>query len=300
VKLADYPIYGGVAFAACAGTDGEVVCAGGLGPSAQPLSSTYLYNPSSNTWSQGADMPYADYQMAYSGANGQLQIAGGVSTSQVSQYNPARNTWSALPSLPSAEWGGGGACGMYVVGGDNSEPLDSAQVLSGYGRCDGTDDTGWLSTPRELTLQPGQSVTVKVSLDAAQVDQPGTYTANLYATTNTPYPNTVIPVTLTVKPPKSWGLLTGTVTTSKGKPLSGATMQIDTACTAVGRCGKLSYTLTTASNGTYQWWLPTTDNGLQVIAADDGYIQQVIHARIAAGQTLTLNYRLQNYQPPMR
>jgi hypothetical protein len=34
--------------------------------------------------------------------------------------------------------------------------------------------------------------------------------------------------------------------------------------------------------------------------ADDGYVQQVTHADIGAGKTLTLDYALQNYQPPMR
>jgi subtilase family serine protease/N-acetylneuraminic acid mutarotase len=303
-KLAGYPVYQGVAFEACAGIDNEIVCAGGLGYNSGALSSTWLYNPASNTWTQGAGMPYPDFQMAYTGANGQLQAAGGVSsddqvTSQASQYNPATNAWSSLPSLPAPGWGAGGACGMYVIGGGNSGSR-TALKLPGYDQCDGAQDTGWLPAPRGFTLQPGQSVTVKVTLDAAQVDQPGTYTAGLLVATNTPYPVTVIPVTLTVKPPSGWGLLTGTVTDSKGKPIAGATVQVDTTCTAGDHCGKLYYTLTTTADGSWQWWLPTADNGLLVIAAKDGYVQQVTRTRVRPRQSAILNNALAGYQPPMQ
>jgi Carboxypeptidase regulatory-like domain len=191
---------------------------------------------------------------------------------------------------------------MYVIGGGSvtGYNVNTALELPGYDQCNGAGDTGWLAAPSGFTLNPGQSLTVAVTLDAGQVDQPGTYTANLWAATNTPYPNTVITVTLTVKPPKGWGLLSGMVTTPKNKPLSGATVQIDTTCTAGDHCGTQSYTLTTAADGSYQWWLPASDNGLQVIAADDGYVQQVTHADTGSGKTLTLNYSLQDYLPPMR
>jgi subtilase family serine protease/N-acetylneuraminic acid mutarotase len=304
-RLANYPVYGGVAFEACAGIDGELVCAGGTGSSiaGSPINTTFLFNPASNTWTQGAGMPYPNYQMSYTGADGKLQIAGGFTggsgsiSGQASQYDPVTNTWSSLPSLPNPESGGGGACGMYVVGG--SPNWRTAEILPGYNQCNGAGDTGWLPTPRGFTLQPGQSVTVDVTLDAGKVDQPGTYTADLWAAANTPYPNTVIPVTLTVKPPAGWGLLSGTVTSTKGKPVAGATVQVDTTCTTGDYCGKQSYTLTAAADGSWQWWLPASDNNLLVIAAKDGYIQQVTHTHVAGGKAQTLNYILQNYKPPM-
>src|SRR5487761_1412139 len=310
-KLASYPVYGGVSFGACAGIDGEVVCAGGLGVGIQNLlDSTYLYNPASNTWTQGAPMPYPNYQMAYTGSGGQLQVAGGLTTatpssdaegtviSQASDYNPASNTWTALPSLPAPEWGGGGACGMYVVGGVSSSgpATTTAQVLPGYSQCNGAGDTGWLPVPRGFTLQPGQSLTVAVSLDAAKVGQPGTYTADLWAATNSPYANTVIPVTLHVNPPKGWGLLSGTVTNAKGKPVAGATVQVGTTCPSRDYCGTLSYTLTAGVDGSWQWWLPAADNTLLVIAAKDGYIQQVTRTDIRSGATTSLSYQLRGYQ----
>ena len=290
-QLADYPIP--TSQEACGGIDGEVVCAGGVNVDGHYNSTgeTYLYDPASNTWSQGADLPYFDYGMAYSAANGKLQVAGGIAygsadqgggnfSARVSQYNPATNTWSALPSLPSPEFGTAGACGMYMVGGygpDSSyKPVPTAQVLPGYDQCDGSGDTGWLSPNQDsFALVPGASVTVKVRLDSAEVTQPGTYQAALYATTNTPYPVQVTDVTMAVTPPAGWSLLSGTVTDASGNPIAGSTVQVDTSASSV-KSGQVDYTLITSADGTYQWWLnPSADDPLQVIAAKDGYVQQV-------------------------
>ena len=292
-RLASYPIP--ISGAACAGIDGEIVCAGGQRVNGwdTPSSATYLYNPASNTWTQGADIPYANFGMAYSGSGGELQIAGGatlsgtgwVTTKQASQYNPATNTWTALPPLAKAVAYSNGTCGMYIVGGSTSSyPGDRqsrpTQVLPGYDQCDGAGDTGWLSaSPGEhggFNLAPGASVTVTVRMNSKEVTQPGTYQAQLYATTNTPYPVQVTGVTMTVTPPAGWSLLSGKVTGASGNPVAGATVQVDTSASSV-QSGQVDYTIITGADGKYQWWLdPSSDDPLQVIAAKDGYIQQVV------------------------
>ncbi len=327
-RLANYPVYGGAAYVACAGIDGQIVCAGGYGAGGNILDSTYRYNPRSNTWTEGAALPYPDFQMSYSGANGQLQIAGGMTadassdqvvTDRVSQYDPATNTWTALPSLSGPEWGGGGSCGLYVIGGGTTydgASTTKSQVLPGYSQCDGAGDTGWLSAKTSvLTLAPGQTVTVTVTLDSAKVAQPGTYTANLWAASDTPYPVTVVPVTMRVTPPSKWGLLRGRVTGAAGRtPIAGATVQVYTHCAAADACGGPSFTLRVGSDGSYQWWLPTSDGRLLVIAAEDGWVQRVaitggglaghVPATVSVtgvrgGHGVVVNFRLARFRPPL-
>ena len=309
-QLAGYPL--AVTNEACGGIDGEIVCAGGFTGNqgnGGNVSATYIYDPASNTWSQGADMPYSAYGMGYSAAGGQLQVMGGETWREgrtagsilrsVSQYDPATNTWTALPSLPVRVEYAGAACGLYVVGGGTGigyTTTRSAETLPGYGQCDGAGDTAWLSAnPAAFTLAPGQSVTVTVTLDSAQVAQPGTFTASLFAEADTPYLVKPVAVTMQVSPPGGWGLLQGTVSGASGHPVQGATVEIGTRCAFPGRCGPAAYTVKTGPDGSYQWWLPARGNPLQVIAARDGYVQQVRMTGVNPFRAVTLNYALRGY-----
>ena len=119
--------------------------------------------------------------------------------------------------------------------------------------------------------------------------QPGTYTADLAVSTDTPYLVKPLGVTMTVTPPKTWGELAGTVTDAKtGEPIADATVQIGT----LGGTGQASYTTTTDATGHYQWWVDTAQNPLQVIAAKDGYAQQVKSVSVKARKATTLNFAL--------
>ena len=62
------------------------------------------------------------------------------------------------------------------------------------------------------------------------------------------------------------------------------TIQIDTWAT--------SYTLKTAADGSYQLWLDTRNNPLQLIAAKDGYQPQTTQVKITKGGTTTANFAL--------
>ena len=163
-ELANYPVTD--AYQACAGIDGEVVCAGGVGDGdiSDALSSTYLYDPSSNVWVPGTDMPYADWGMAYAGSGGQLQVAAGSGTTtitnQAAQYAPATNTWTALPNANIAEYRGGGACGLYQIGGNSGGSVNSAQLLPRYDACVPAAASWLTESSTGFELAPGQSVTV--------------------------------------------------------------------------------------------------------------------------------------------
>ena len=154
-------------------------------------------------------------------------------------------------------------------------------------------DVLWLAESlTTATLQPGQSVVVTLTLSAttaAQVTQPGTYTAQLGVTANTPYTVNPINITMTVTPPKGWGKLAGTVTgtacNGNAAPLGGAQVQAN---------GKgYSFSLKTDANGVYAFWAPAKSSPYTVIASKDGWIAQVItKVKIQSGQTTTVNFNL--------
>jgi N-acetylneuraminic acid mutarotase len=210
-QLADYPAP--VAFLACAGVSEEIVCAGGYDALSGNLSnSVYIYNPRTNSWSQGADMPSYTWGMAYSGSGNLLLVAGGVIspdpspadgavTGQAYQYDLTSNTWTALLDANYPEYRGGGACGFYKIGGSNGNvldpPLSSAELLPGFSQC-GQTKVSWLSLSHTtFAVQPGQSVTVAVTMHPSAGTRPGTYTAYLPVSTNSPYP--VAPVTVSMR-----------------------------------------------------------------------------------------------------
>jgi len=127
-------------------------------------------------------------------------------------------------------------------------------------------------------------LTVTLDASAPEISQPGTYTAALNLGTDTPYRLAPVGVSLTVKPPATWGKITGTVTVSGGGPLAGATVQISTWAT--------HYTLKTGTDGTYALWLDVRNNPLQLIVAKDGYQPTVTTVKITKGGTTTSNFAL--------
>ncbi len=53
-----------------------------------------------------------------------------------------------------------------------------------------------------------------------------------------------------------------------------------------------TYTLTTASDGTYALWLDVRNNPLTVIVAKDGYQPTVTTVKLTKGATVTSNFTL--------
>jgi hypothetical protein len=166
--------------------------------------------------------------------------------------------------------------------------VSASEVLPGFADCDEVTDVSWLSlSATSVTLQPGKSAKVTVTLNAADptITQPGTFTAQIGFGTDTPYAVAPVNVSMTVNPPKTWGKITGSVTSAvDGTPIAGATIQIDTWAT--------SYTLHTDASGNYQLWLDVRNNPLQLIAAKDGYQPQVRTVKIVKGTTTTSSFVL--------
>jgi N-acetylneuraminic acid mutarotase len=204
---ADYPE--STAWTSCGAILGKLYCAGGATDSTTSKSA-YVYDPSSDSWTPLPDLPQTDWGSASAVANGQLTLSSGIIGGRLSNqafaYDPALDAWTTLPNVNQATYRGGGATGLYKVGGSTGDtfPVATVERLPGYDQPDSADVT-WLSEPtQQLTLQPGKSVKLTVTLNAAvpEVNQAGTYTAQLVFNTNTPYRVHGVPVSLTVAPPK--------------------------------------------------------------------------------------------------
>ncbi|MEV6013310.1 carboxypeptidase regulatory-like domain-containing protein [Streptomyces sp. NPDC051976] len=281
-----------VAWESCGAVAGKLYCSGGT-TDAGSIKHAYVLDPAAGTWSPIADQPTDAWGASYTSANGLLLVKGGAInagaalTNQTWAYNPADNTWTALPNANNSLYRGSGAAGFYSVGGlAGTSPAKSAELLPGYDQPDVTDVTWLTESATSVTLAPGASTTVTVTLDASvpEITQPGTFTAALSLATDTPYASAPVGVSLTVKPPATWGKITGKVTASGGAPLAGATVQINTWAT--------HYTLKTGADGSYALWLDVRNNPLQVIVAKDGYQPTVATVKITKGTTTTSNFTL--------
>jgi N-acetylneuraminic acid mutarotase len=297
-QAAHYPLE--ISFLACGAIDGKLYCAGGYDHKAQQgTAAAYVYDPAANHWTAIASLPINLWGGGYAAANGQLLVSGGITgsdstlTNQGFAYNPAANTWTPLPNSPSLVYRGGSACGFYRIGGMDAAGniYATAEQLPGYGECDGGAGVPWLTvSPARATLAPGHSITVTLTLNAADpsVTQPGSYTATLYAGGNTPYLPPTAGVTLTAAPPSTWGKLAGTVRgqacTGAAAPLPGATVQV------TSHAG--GWTLTADRDGGYGIWLERADNPVTLIVTQPGWLGQTKTARVVAVHTTTVNVTL--------
>jgi N-acetylneuraminic acid mutarotase len=286
-----------ISWQSCGTVAGSIYCAGGSTDSGS-VKHAYVYDPGTQSWSPKADLPIDLWGSVYAAANGKLLVSGGVTadssavTNQGYAYDPAADSRTALPNANQTRYRAGGACGLYRVGGNaggsGAPPVATAEVLPGYTECSDNTDVSWLSeSTNTVNLQPGASAKVTVTLDAgvAEITQPATYTASLALSTDTPYPLAAVPVTMTVSPPRTWGKITGKVTSAvDGSGIAGATVQIDSWATA--------YTLKTAADGTYALWLDTRNNPLQLIAAKDGYQPRTRTVKINRTTPTTADFAL--------
>ncbi|MDT5037539.1 MAG: hypothetical protein QOE03_2724 [Micromonosporaceae bacterium] len=297
---ADYPL--STAWGACGALVGQLYCAGGTNDDVDTKQG-FSYSPATNAWSPIPDLPIDLWASSFSVANGVLLLSGGVTdntatlTNQGFAFDPVARRWTTIASSNNTVYRGGGACGFYKVGGSlgNFQAVNKAEVLPGLDQCGAATDVPWLSaSPTTVTVAPGASATVTVTLDAsvAAVNQPGAYAAQLVLTSNTPYPVAPVDVSLTVTPPKTWGKIAGLVTgvscAGATAPIAGATVQIDTWAT--------HYTLRTDARGGYALWLDRRNNPLDVIVAKDGYQPKFKQIKIVAGDTTTVDWPLATAQ----
>ncbi|MCK0114116.1 S8 family serine peptidase [Ornithinimicrobium sp. F0845] len=288
-RMSDYPM--ALAYSACGTIDWTIYCSGGIG--SDVTNRTYAYDPGADTWVRKADAPYDVWGSANSVANDLLVIVGGVQRGQITNqafgYDPVADSWTGLPGANTVLYRGGGACGLYKVGGSPQgyNPNAAAEMLPGYDQCsDGSADVGWVSTDKSTaTLAVGETTEILVTTDST-VDQPGTYTAGLAILESTPYPQPEVEVSMIVTPPRSWSKVAGVVS---GVACDGLTTLLDGA-TVQFSSPVMERTFRTDADGSFAHWLDKKRNSkrngeLTVFAAKDGYSIESESVRVSAGKT---------------
>ncbi|SCE65902.1 Serine protease, subtilisin family [Micromonospora coriariae] len=177
-------------------------------------------------------------------------------------------------------------CGISEPADTSSIGFPDMHIVMNVTGSTGGAPADWVSFDRpSVTLAPGESVTVEATM-SADVDQPGAYSAAISASTNTPYSVGEVPVSMNVTAPKTWGKVTGTVTSAAtGEPLGGAIVQVT---------GGKGYrqTLVTEDDGTYAYWINSTVSPLTLVVAVQGYAPETAKVTLKAGKTVTQDFSL--------
>ncbi len=102
--------------------DGKLYLIGGLGAGSEGR--VQIYDPGSNSWSQGQQMPWAGGALQTAVIGGKIHAAGGIvgasTVANHSVYDPVANTWSGRTPLPAGRNHGASATDgerFYVFGG---------------------------------------------------------------------------------------------------------------------------------------------------------------------------------------
>ncbi|ADD40251.1 carboxypeptidase regulatory-like domain-containing protein [Stackebrandtia nassauensis] len=284
-----YPV--DLAWASCGGIGDTLVCAGGAGAEGSGLRGVSVLKPGDDEWSEAASLPIDLWGSAYDVANGMLVvnsgITGGTSVTNASfGYDLTADEWVTLPNSSQTRFRAAGACGFARIGGSdaNRQPVNDAELLSGFDDCgDGTADISWLKPSKtSVTLDPGKSTTVDVTLSATVADgveQPGTYTAELRFGSDTPFRVDPIPVTMSVAPKANMGKLLGTVS---GTKCDGTAVMIPEAQVQVKNAAGKRFDLYTGADGRYQYWF--TKGKYTIIVHKDGWSAEARSVTVKQGQ----------------
>ncbi len=164
-------------------------------------------------------------------------------------------------------------------------------VLNGFG-----GDAPWLyENPLAGTVPPdGGQVLVDVTFDAAAVGQPGEYLATLQVDSDDPLNNRyTFPARMLVSVPPDYGKLEGVVSSLghcdvNPTPLYKADVVIESA-------GGVTYSLPTAPDGSYSWWLKEGDYTVMASSAD--HTTETASVTIVAQQTTLQDLALRWLKP---
>lgn len=224
-------------------------------------------------------------------------------------YNPATDTWTDSPTIPTLAQGrvymeGDVASDgyFYVIGGRNSAGdtiyTTNERLEVGYaGGGGGGGAIPWLAEdPDAGTVAADSTFPVDITFDASaavtEVTQPGEYFGTLYVMSNDPYAaSIVVPVTMTVTAPATWGKLMGTVT-SLGYCDADPTL-VEGADVLIEASDGTTWTLMTDEMGTYAVWLDAMYSPMTItVSAPEHEKGEVTGVGVSAGVTTTEDFDL--------
>ncbi len=170
-------------------------------------------------------------------------------------------------------------------------------MIRGSGTTGGAD-VPWLSeAPTTVTLGPGETVTIDVTLDSTDV-APGVYFAEIKFVHDTPYAVPNLPVKMTASIPPTMGKLAGTVSTngycdSEPAVLGNVPVTVNSAAFTE------PLILTTAEDGSYYVWLDQSTSPLTVsVNAGPDYATGEATGVVLNGmQTTIQDFTLRYLQP---
>ncbi len=158
-------------------------------------------------------------------------------------------------------------------------------------------DTIWFGTDSfDGTVPVSGAQNIRLGWYGDSLDQPGVYTLSLHLQTDDPLATDVpVPVTFTLQPTVTQGLLTGDVSTTGScdvnlAPIAGAQLHL------LGS-GGFSRVITTNDAGLYRYWLDQTHSPYTVTLTAPDYLTTTTAVSITGGLTTTQNYTLRLQQP---
>jgi len=126
--------------AAAASYDGRLYVIGGYLEGRTPSEKLFIYDPTTDAWTEGANMPTPRAALTANFIDGKLHAAGGTNNEAnalgtFERYDPSTNTWEELPSMPTARQHTSSAVvdgKLYVAGGRHSGPSTNVDAFEVY------------------------------------------------------------------------------------------------------------------------------------------------------------------------
>ena len=116
---------------------GKLFLIGGLGGSS--AGKVQIYDPATNVWTLGADMPFAAGSSSTAVIGGKIYVAGGIigssTTTRSAVYNPATNSWTEIAPMPQGRNHAAATTDgskLYVAGGRGPGSGDANVVANGF------------------------------------------------------------------------------------------------------------------------------------------------------------------------
>lgn len=284
----------------------------GGGVAGQGLTATVQrYHPATNTWdASGPPLPNARMSANAFSYGERIYVAGGGGRGGA-PWTAFGDTWAFEPALwPGGAWvnqdhalvypvvAAASVCvanRLHAVGGIDEVDLgdirfyDVNQFLDlGLPCHSASAGPPWLGVaPVSGSLPAHAQASLTLSFDAAlsQIPEPGVYRAALRVKEDSPYSSPSLPVTMTVTPPPTYGLLQGSLRglgycDAAPSPLPEAVVQVTSAT------GVIREAMSDA-NGAFHFWLPAAESPYSLVAGHGLHDFAFASGIIITGQTTT-------------